>query len=141
MKEASKPLNKRISTYRKLAGYTQQTAADALGIKKTTYARMELHGNPTPDMLVKIAKLYNVSPMLLLFGIDSNRFEDSKPDDPPMRLSDNNINLFRPTTVTEITLTVNEKNCIKICRKLSKEQRSEVMDFINKLYNSNNKKG
>ena len=124
MKEQIKPINKRISTYRKLAGHTQQTAADALGIKKNTYARMELHGNPTPDMLVRLANLYNISVNQLVF--------DAAAD--PTRLNEPAPKLEKHT---DITLTTNETNCIKACRKLTKEQRNEVMALINKLYGKN----
>ena len=133
MKESVKPINKRIATYRKLAGYTQQTAADALGIKKNTYARMELHGNPTPDMLVSLAKLYNISPNLILFGTDAAA-ENTAPsvdETKDTRLKEE-PQIFRKKP--DLVLTINEENCIKACRKLSKEDRNKVMELINKLY-------
>ena len=136
-KEDIKPINKRIATYRKISGYTQQAAADALGMKKATYARMELRGNPPSDMLLKLAKLYQVEPMVLMFGVDPNKVASK--DDEPTRLNDNN-NVFLKRQVTDITLTVNERNCIKACRKLSKEQRTEIMNLINKYYREANKK-
>ena len=129
MKESTKPINKRIATYRKLAGYTQQAAADALGMKKSTYARIELHGNPTSDLLMKLSRLYNVEPMLLLFGVKTEPQENTG----LMRLHDDN-SVYFPRQMTDITLTVNERNCIKACRKLTKEQRSEIMALINKYY-------
>ena len=138
MKQEIKPINKRISQYRKLAGYTQQTAAEALKIKKNTYARMELHGNPTPEMLVKLAALYRVSPNLLLFGVDGGETEDLRKPKEPNRLSDN-FPIF--SREPDLVLTVNEKNCIKACRELSKEQRDEVMAYINNLYNNSKKNG
>ncbi len=131
MKQEVKAINKRISIYRKLAGYTQQTAADALGIKKNTYARMELHGNPTPDMLVKLARLYNVSPNSILFGVDRHFLSPHEDGDTDgTRINDNNIFAEKP----DLVLTTNEKNCIRACRKLTKEQQKEVMALINKLY-------
>ena len=137
MKESTKPINKRISTYRKLAGYTQQAAADALGLKKNTYARMELHGNPKPDILAKLAVLYNVSPNLILFGVDGGQTADMRKIKEIDRLEEK-PQLFN-TQKTDITLTVNEKNCIKVCRKLSKKDRDSVMTFINNLYNDSKK--
>ena len=134
MKQEPKPINKRIATYRKLAGYTQQTAADALGIKKNTYARMELHGNPTPNMLARIAQLYNVSPNLILFGVDGGQTAAMRESSESTRLFED-PHLF--TRKPDLILTVNEKNCIKACRELSKDQQNEVMALINKFYNSN----
>ena len=131
MKEQIKPINKRISTYRKLAGYTQQTAADALGIKKNTYARMELHGNPTPEMLAKLANLYTVSINMLVLGTDGGETNDLKSAGGVQRLSEAEPPLKKRA---ELTLTINEINCVKACRELSKEQRNEVMALINRLY-------
>ena len=137
MNKETKPINKRISTYRKLAGYTQQTAADALGIKKNTYARMELHGNPKPDILAKLAVLYNVSPNLILFGVDGGQTADMRRETEIQRLEET-PHIFNATK-TDITLTTNERNCIKACRKLSKKDRDEVMALINRLYNESKK--
>ena len=137
MNKETKPINKRISTYRKLAGYTQQTAADALGIKKNTYARMELHGNPKPDILAKLAVLYNVSPNLILFGVDGGQTADMRKAKDIQRLEET-PRLFNASK-TDITLTTNERNCIKVCRKLSKKDRDEVMALINRLYNESKK--
>lgn len=137
MNKETKPINKRISTYRKLAGYTQQTAADALGIKKNTYARMELHGNPKPDILAKLAVLYNVSPNLILFGVDGGQTADMRKEHEIQRLNETPNFLRAPKT--DITLTTNERNCIKACRKLSKKDRDEVMALINRLYSESKK--
>ena len=137
MKEEIKPINKRIATYRKLAGYTQQTAADALGLKKNTYARMELHGNPKPEILAKLAMLYNVSINLILYGIDGGQTADMKKETEITRLHERPHNFVMQKT--DITLTVNEKNCIKACRKLSKKDRDQVMALINKLYSESKK--
>lgn len=138
MKQEPKPINKRIATYRKLAGYTQQTAADALGIKKNTYARMELHGNPTPNMLVRIAQLYSVSPNLILFGVDGGQTAAMHENSEPVRLFEN-PQLFK--AAPDLVLTVNERNCVKACRELSKEQQNEVMALINKFYSANKEGG
>ena len=136
MNEQIKPINKRISMYRKLAGYTQQSAADALGIKKNTYARMELHGNPNPDMLVKLSNLYNVSVDQLLYGIDYNRIQQQRDMSEVKRLHEKPIEFKRRPA---ITLTVNEENCVKVCRELSKEQRDKIMKYINDLYRDSKK--
>lgn len=139
MKEEIKPINKRISTYRKIAGFTQQTAADALGIKKNTYARMELHGNPTPDMLIQLANLYKISPNLILFGSDGGQTAAMNEEKEPTRLNETPHVLSGGDS--DLVLTTNEKNCIKACRQLPREQQNEVMALINKLYGSIKKNG
>ena len=132
MKPEIKPVNKRISTYRKLAGYTQQTASDALGIKKNTYARMERHGNPTPDMLIRLAQLYNVSPNQILFGTPAAAKQDNNTQNETARLHEES-HIFKKNP--DIVLTTNEKNCIKVCRKLTKQQQKDIMALINRFYN------
>ena len=137
MKQETKPINKRIATYRKLAGYTQQSAADALGLKKNTYARMELHGNPKPELLAKLAKLYKVSVSRILLGDDETKSAETNDEIGFMRLSEPPHRFAGQRT--DITLTLNEKNCIKVCRELSKEDRDRVMAFINKIYSESKK--
>lgn len=61
-------INQRIATSRKLAGFTQASAAQRLGMKRNTYARMELHGNPGAEMLMRLAELYDVSVNFLIYG-------------------------------------------------------------------------
>ena len=138
MKQNIKPINKRLSTYRRLAGYTQQTAAEALGIKKNTYARMELHGNPTPDMLVRLAALYKVSPNLILFGSDGGETAANNENKQPNRLEER-PQIFNRSR--DLVLTVNETNCIKAVRTFTKEQQREIMALINKFYKDTNGNG
>lgn len=130
MKEEIKPINKRIAAYRRLAGYTQQTAAEALGMKKNTYARMELHGNPTQDIIIRLASLYNVSANRLLYGTD---LIPPEPKVPPIRVEEPRI--------FEIVLNTNEKNCIKIVRTFTKEEKNQVMELINNIYQAKKRNG
>lgn len=136
MKDEIKPINKRIATYRRLAGHTQQTAAEALGMKKNTYARMELHGNPTQDIIIRLASLYNVSANLLLYGTDL--IPPTEINKEPPRLEEKpHIFENRPEPV----LTTNEKNCIKIVRTFTKEEKNQVMELINNIYQAKKRNG
>lgn len=48
-----------LAILRKQAGYTQETAAEALGTDRSTVAKWETGGaHPRTDKLVKLAKLY-----------------------------------------------------------------------------------
>ena len=59
-----------LAFYRKRAGYTQKTAAEALGTKITTISSWERGvSQPSADMLVSIAFKYKVS-LSDLCGID-----------------------------------------------------------------------
>ena len=97
---------------------------------------MELHGNPTPDMLVRLAALYRVSPNLILFGVDGGQTVALNEIKEPVRLHED-FPMFKGEP--DLVLTVNERNCVKACRELSKEARDEVMALINKLYSTKKK--
>ncbi len=138
MNNETNTINKRIAAYRKLAGFTQDSAAAALGMKKNTYSRMERVGNPSPEMLVKLSKLYKVTVNTLLLGQEKpeeNIFAQHRERE-IIRLSDYDKPLFerRP----ELNLTFNEYNCVKVSRTLTLEQRKEIMELINKFQKENN---
>ena len=58
---------------RKNARYTQQQAADILGISRPTYARMEKNpGDITVDDANKIAKIFGIKVADIFFANDCN---------------------------------------------------------------------
>ncbi len=134
MQNKPKDINLRIATYRKLAGYTQAEAARALGLNRSTYGQMELHGNPRYDMILKLSELYNISVDTLLKGIA----EPSAPatvstpiiEAPPPLKEEPDKDISPPAflpTATEISI-------IKAYRSLSKQSKQEVRNFINEVY-------
>lgn len=60
-------INQRIKK-RINAGYNQRQAAEALGLKTSTYSQMERKGNITTDMLLKLTVLFKTDERYLLFG-------------------------------------------------------------------------
>lgn len=61
----------KLSEARKNARYTQQQAADHLGISRPTYARMEAYpGSVTIDEAEALGKLYDVDPNDIFFESD-----------------------------------------------------------------------
>ncbi len=124
------PINRRIAEYRTLAGFTQETAAQALGMKKNTYARMERYGSPKPDMLKKMASLFGVTTELILYG---KTFKEilNEPNQSFVRM-EQYVKDFHPDP--PITLTTNEKNLVKACRELSGQDRNELMAMIRDYY-------
>lgn len=122
MPKKSNTINKRIANYRILAGYTQEEAANALGMNKSTYARMERTGSPKPETLKKIAEVFNVSAELLLYG----EFLVPKPEKTELHdkgLFDNK----------NFEVTFAEENLIKKFRNLSPKDREELTEYIEKL--------
>lgn len=129
MAHLDKQLNERLFRYRKLAGYTQASVAQELGMKKNTYARMEKYGSPKPELLIKLAALFNVSTNILLYG------HEIEATQPSIIRAQEPISPFQ--TQNEVKLSATEKSCLLTIRGLSKEQKQEVIDLINKFYQEN----
>lgn len=122
-------VNERIATCRKLAGFTQATAAQRLGLKRNTYARMELHGNPGAIMLMRLAELYGVSVNYLVYGEEAEKEQETEleaitePAKSTIRFASGiNPNLMPP----RYTPTNSELNLIKMYHYLPKEDQDEV---------------
>ena len=149
MNNKANDINMRIATYRRLAGLTQAEAANALGLKRNTYGRMELHGNPKPEMLIRLAKLYNVSVNTLLYGNTENssgnsvqsKLSETLALDPdggavPARLHEDISPALEPT---KFIPTVSEINLIKVYRFMSKDQQKQVRELMEQLYQDSKK--
>lgn len=123
MLNAEEKISKRISRYRTLAGYTQQTAAEAIGMNKNSYARMERTGNPKPDVLKKLSALFNVPVSTLLYGegLETGGEEEATP------LKDTGVTIKKDDP---LLLTTNEKNIIKIFRSLPQKQKNDLLKQI-----------
>lgn len=57
-----------LTSYRKKAMLTQSQVAQALGIDRSTYAYYEAGTNPRPEILLKLAEIYKISPGKFLEG-------------------------------------------------------------------------
>lgn len=126
--------NKRLSEARKRAGYTQETAADKLNMKRNTYARMERLGNPSFEDLSKITALYNVSADWLLHGDNDCRGESKSNYElnvkSPMRLAESG----RALANLPFSLSPYEIKCLKLLHLVRKKQnRDAVLAFINDI--------
>lgn len=130
MSDSLNTINKRIAEYRSLAGYTQETAAKALGMSKSTYARMERTGSPKPETLKKIAEVFNVSAELILYG----EFVVVSPDRAPENNTLHDVGLTYEKDEI-INLTTTEKNCIKLLRTLQPAERKKLVDYITEYAN------
>lgn len=131
-------VNQRIAGYRKLAGFTQEQAANLLNMKRSAYARMEKYGNPSPEKLKQIAELYRVSVATLLYGADNGYHNYRKADDelsdiPPLSLETNKDSDILPLTLTE-------SNAIRIVRRLKTSDVEKIIDFINEIYQDSKKR-
>ena len=129
----SNSINQNVASCRKLVGLKQSDVAEKLNLKTSTYSQMERKGNITAEMIVRLAELFKISPLILLYGLDYKE-EKSQNDD--------NLTLSEPFTppVPELTapadtvFTNREENSMKITRNLSKNDREEVFEFIEAKY-------
>lgn len=135
MAQEIKPINRRIAGYRKLAGYTQEQVADILGLKRNTYARIEHHGNPSPEMIDKLAKLFNV-PVQRFFSEEKLDFSPIESTTPTIRLNEPSL----LDTSDLFPITIEEANLLRILRVLPKENTDATIKFVNALYENRNKK-
>ncbi len=128
----SNEINKRIAMYRKLLGLSQAETAERMDMKSSTYSQMEREGSITCDRLLKLSEIFEVSPQYLLCGTASDKGEILRDgslfpidggyrDDPPFILSKQ------------------EENYIKILRFLSKDDRKEVIQFLQTKYKESRK--
>ncbi len=138
-----KEVNKRIIAYRKLAGLTQADAARALGLNRSTYSRMERYGNPRPEMLIRLAELFNVSVEILLYGRAESKAETRREPEPLVIPAESATPLglkepVKPSLVPPpFVPTAVEINLIKAFRSLSKADKLEFRAFLDKLYHKN----
>ncbi len=140
MKDVKAPVNARIIRARNAAGYTQENAALALGMKKNTYARMERYGNPSPDIMIKLAELYNVDIKALLYGekhVAPTRYDKNNMPTTPVRISDNDKPIINNPI---ITLTATETSVVGGFRTLKPDQKKEIINLINTMRENNKKK-
>lgn len=133
----SNEINTRIAAYRTLAGYTQFFAAQELGIKRSTYARMEKYGNPTPEMLKKIADLYNVSVNKLLYGETGEEKREVSLITDPDSLKKEQIlrqDSFPFGNSETFIPSHKELQIIKMYHYLPKDKQNKARDLIESLY-------
>ncbi len=122
MSDHEEKIGRRIARYRSLAGYTQQTAADAIGINKNSYARMERSGTPKPDVLKKLSDIFNVPVQVLLYGEVDSEITAQAPKSSALKDIGFDIKQDEP-----LVLTTNEKNIIKLLRSLPQTKRNEIL--------------
>lgn len=105
MKQSMLTVNMRA--LRKKANYRQEDISRLLNIQRQTYSNYENASRMPPlEIIVSLAKLYNVSVDYLVCGID--------------HVSDSNASF----------LTSEEKQLLNDFADLSNQKRQEVLDFI-----------
>lgn len=125
----SNEINKRITMYRKLLGLSQLKTAELMNMKSSTYSQMEREGSITCDRLLQLSEIFDVSPQYLLCGTNEPKADVLHED-----------NIFEDKTPKPLmVLSKKEENFIKILRFLSKEDKKEVIEFLETKYNKSRK--
>ena len=109
--------------WREACALSQQQVADALNIERSTYTKYETGGSePNLSTLVKISRIYNISPMELL----------------PM---DSEASLTEAGAVAEglnadspiYQLSKDERGLIALYRVLSREEKKQAREMVGRL--------
>ena len=117
MSKKSSSTGENLRRCREACALSQQQVADALNINRTTYTKYETgDSDPALITLVKLAAIYNVSPLELLPVIDEAEHQeltDRAGADSPI-----------------YQLAKDERGLVAMYRALSKEQKREAYDQI-----------
>ena len=125
-------INKRITMYRKLLNLSQKTVAELMDMKSSTYSQMERGGSVTCDRLIRLSEIFGISPILLLCGNEQN--DISNPEGNTLLREGTFFERDKFNSNPPIVLSKKEENYIKILRNLSKQDRDEVIEFLEQKY-------
>ena len=123
MSSKKKHVAERLRYYREACALSQKQVADALNIDRSTYAKYEgAASEPNLKMIVKIAAIFNVSPLDLL------PMEESRTVTAPGRLKDSS-NADSPI----YQLSKDERGLIALYRSLSREEKEQVRSMMGNM--------
>ncbi|MBQ4119610.1 MAG: helix-turn-helix transcriptional regulator [Clostridia bacterium] len=121
-------INKRITYFREKAGLTKRQMAEKMGLKYTTYCRIENKGKIYDKYLKKFSKILDVDEHLLLY--DDFMEEKSKYLE---HLEEKYKQLSMQSSVVIVT-DEKEKRLINIFRKCRYDKKVAIMEFIHYIY-------
>ncbi|MCQ2449605.1 MAG: helix-turn-helix transcriptional regulator [Clostridia bacterium] len=133
-------IGKQIKQYRLCSGMTQNDVSVALGINRSTYARQEAQGKFSPEIAVKLAALFHVTPAQILYGEpESVNMQEYLNATPQRAYAPLRLNAGEPDFLNNnpMILTNNERNFVRIIRDFSESQLQQLEDFIIDLRNQN----
>ena len=113
-----------LIAHRKSMRLTQNQVAEALGIKRSTYAYYERDTMPSLEIIEKLAKIYGVTQGKLMFPNEENysvsvTFGDQKS--------------FQTPKIEFATLNNKEKDMLIKIRLLSEVQKEELQEKIDSM--------
>ncbi len=134
-------VNKRITECREKAKLTKKQVAERLGMKYTTYCRMEKEAKRiTAQEAERIAEVLGVSAEYILYGNKNYDFTPLEQKFLTVESPDKGRSPFAPPTPPVVKYTPDEFICsseekalITIFRTLSLNEKKEVRDFLDRL--------
>ena len=121
-KPKDNPVGERLRRYREGCALSQQQVADALLIDRTTYTKYETGSiEPNLGFIVKLASIFNVSPVDLL------------PMEEAVKKPLRNLKDTLPADSPIYQLSKEERGLIALFRVLNKEKRKEAKQLIANL--------
>ena len=123
-KENVSKLAKSLIAHRKSMGLTQSQIAEVIGIKRSTYAYYERETMPSVEIIEKLAKIYNVTPGLLMFPEETQQGKT-------FSLQDDDT--FEMPKIEFATLTEREQSFLVKTRLLSPAEKQELIDKLDEL--------
>ncbi len=128
-------LAKKLKELRKVYGYTQDYVASALGIVRQTYSHYE-NGKrkPSPEVLFKLAGLYNISVddlMQLTIELDRDVYYDAPPPTQSSEDLAGFLEYFNNPKVQKMYqyLSNLEKELLYYFGKISEGDKREIIEF------------
>ncbi len=123
-------MNNKLKELRKNSALTQKQIADVIGIDRSTYSYYENgKASPSLEVLVKIAKVFNVTLDYIIYG------EESKTVQPVSVLTDNYTSYSKVDSF--VNLSLEEKNLLMYSRLLDSDSLKKLVDFADELVKSN----
>lgn len=114
-------INQRVRKYRKELFLSQADVAGMLGMKTSTYSQMERMGNITCETLLKLAEIFKVDALKLLYGEDMPKKEIK--DIKEFKADIDGVGMI-------VAQDVYEKFAVIAMRNLSQPLKQEVYEFI-----------
>ena len=113
-------LQENMKYYRKLLHLTQQDIADMLNVDRTTYTSYETHRVPSLDILIKLAKIFNVT-LDQLAGLSA-----------PLVVEEDKDTFYKNNDIFNKHLSHDERMLLFSLRLLTPEQQKDVSDLVYK---------
>lgn len=121
-------INKRITYYRKQAGYTKRQMAEKMGLKYTTYCRIEDNSKINSEQLKKLSETLCIDVRQILYD---DYTQDS------LKYVKNLEEVYEKFSIPNkvvILTDENEKRLINLFRKCDSNKKYAVMEFMYYMY-------